>query len=545
MQIFYITKLGCNVSIKVTDDISGNSITYFEDSSNVLMQLNPISLISSIEIKGNKSFSTLNISTNNVLYMNPSGTDILINSEASYLTNYALVFACATGGGGGGAVNSVTASLPLSSSGGANPNISISQSGTASNGYLNSTDWNTFNNKVGGSGVATRVAFWDSVNTISSNAQLYWDNINNRLGVGGTPYGYKLSVLDANYFARFGTTAGSDANAITFGKSTSAGIGLFGAAAERKILIGDGGTGYANFTAYSDNIIQFSYSSAVGGAQLSSALTLFTGNFFYTTGTNSHTQIYLKPSIQTSGGTNLLRGIYYAPIKTTDVGTTQIAWENTEGDIIFGNLSTFAPTITYVDVNGKLGLSYLINDTTQQILNSVDLGNNHGININFANSVYEFGAYDYGNGTKFVINDYSNVVYFYSSYVSGGADGFYMEFATGRYLFGDVSHKFSGIFLECSNGDNSAFFNYNGDNNGLTLQFADDLYNLGNYITEDAYINVNASGKKINFISKDGKYNFKNIPAYNDNAAALAAGLVVGDIYRHGNGDTDQLNIVH
>jgi hypothetical protein len=47
-----------------------------------------------------------------------------------------------------GAVTSVTGTAPIASSGGTAPAISISQSGAASDGYLSSTDWNTFNNKV-------------------------------------------------------------------------------------------------------------------------------------------------------------------------------------------------------------------------------------------------------------------------------------------------------------------------------------------------------------------------------------------------------------
>jgi hypothetical protein len=47
-----------------------------------------------------------------------------------------------------GAVTSVTGTAPIASSGGTTPAISISQSGAASDGYLSSTDWNTFNNKV-------------------------------------------------------------------------------------------------------------------------------------------------------------------------------------------------------------------------------------------------------------------------------------------------------------------------------------------------------------------------------------------------------------
>ena len=44
-------------------------------------------------------------------------------------------------------VGSVGATAPLSSTGGGNPVISISQSDTSTDGYLSSTDWNTFNNK--------------------------------------------------------------------------------------------------------------------------------------------------------------------------------------------------------------------------------------------------------------------------------------------------------------------------------------------------------------------------------------------------------------
>jgi len=52
----------------------------------------------------------------------------------------------------GGSVTSVTATAPLTSSGGAAPNIAITQAGTAQGGYLSSTDWNTFSGKVSRTG---------------------------------------------------------------------------------------------------------------------------------------------------------------------------------------------------------------------------------------------------------------------------------------------------------------------------------------------------------------------------------------------------------
>ena len=65
-----------------------------------------------------------------------------------------------------GTVTAVTASLPLSSSGGVTPNLSISQASALGDGYLSSADWNTFDGKqdpitlttTGTSGVATFIS---------------------------------------------------------------------------------------------------------------------------------------------------------------------------------------------------------------------------------------------------------------------------------------------------------------------------------------------------------------------------------------------------
>jgi trimeric autotransporter adhesin len=58
----------------------------------------------------------------------------------------------------------------------------------------NQIEKRTMPNIITGTGVATRVAFWGTTNTLSSNANLYWDNTNSRLGIGtGTPQ-YKLDI---------------------------------------------------------------------------------------------------------------------------------------------------------------------------------------------------------------------------------------------------------------------------------------------------------------------------------------------------------------
>jgi hypothetical protein len=50
-------------------------------------------------------------------------------------------------GGGGGGVTSVTGTAPIASSGGTTPDISITQADGSTDGYLSSTDWNTFDGK--------------------------------------------------------------------------------------------------------------------------------------------------------------------------------------------------------------------------------------------------------------------------------------------------------------------------------------------------------------------------------------------------------------
>ena len=81
-----------------------------------------------------------------------AGDCCMIVSEGS--GNWRIVgYFAISGGGGGGSVTGVTATTPLASSGGTAPDISITQADAITDGYLSSTDWNTFNNK--GSGTIT------------------------------------------------------------------------------------------------------------------------------------------------------------------------------------------------------------------------------------------------------------------------------------------------------------------------------------------------------------------------------------------------------
>jgi hypothetical protein len=85
------------------------------------------------------------------------------------------------GGGGGG-----TLTLTTTGTGGASTYVA---------GVLNIPIYQSaLTNPVTGTGTATRVAFWDSASSVSSSANLYWDNSNSFLGVGTATPGARLQV---------------------------------------------------------------------------------------------------------------------------------------------------------------------------------------------------------------------------------------------------------------------------------------------------------------------------------------------------------------
>jgi len=84
-----------------------------------------------------------------------------------------------------GAVTTVSGTAPVVSSGGLTPAISMHVADSTHDGYLNQTDWATFNNKFTlPSLTAGSVLFSDGSTIAQDNANLFWDNTNNRLGIG-------------------------------------------------------------------------------------------------------------------------------------------------------------------------------------------------------------------------------------------------------------------------------------------------------------------------------------------------------------------------
>jgi len=80
-----------------------------------------------------------------------------------------------------------------------------------------------------GSGVATRVAFWTAANTLGSNANLYWDNTNSRLGIGTSSPSYDLHVQRTGgaSSAKIGYSSSYTDNRLFFGDGSYVYIGEY------------------------------------------------------------------------------------------------------------------------------------------------------------------------------------------------------------------------------------------------------------------------------------------------------------------------------
>lgn len=73
----------------------------------------------------------------------------------------------------------------------------------AANSFLQNDGAGTLSWATGGlsgNGVATRVAFWTGISQLDSNANLYWDNTNNRLGIGDASPAATLTVGSGDLF---------------------------------------------------------------------------------------------------------------------------------------------------------------------------------------------------------------------------------------------------------------------------------------------------------------------------------------------------------
>ena len=158
--------------------ITGTTITatsFVGSGASLTNVVNSLAASTGISVSGSTGAVTVTNTAPDQTVAIASGTGISVSGTYPNFT------VTNTAPSSGGTVTSVTGTAPIASSGGATPAISISQATTSTDGYLSSTDWNTFNSK--GAGTVTSVSGTGTVSGISLSGTV---TSSGNLTLGGT-----------------------------------------------------------------------------------------------------------------------------------------------------------------------------------------------------------------------------------------------------------------------------------------------------------------------------------------------------------------------
>lgn len=182
----------------------------------------------------------------------------------------------------------------------------------------------------------------------------------------------------------------------------------------------------------------------------------------------------------------------------------------------------------------------LLLDTPNSKISTSYNGSIIGLSLDFANNNYYLGntlsaSYIFVSPTSIQFGEWNN-----------GTNCLNASINDGGLSLGDIAGVINGTYLQIDAVNSLIKTSYQGNDIGLKLDFNNGFYKLGDYfgLVNNTKIILDDGLQRINLESGLGLYNFANIPVYANNAAALAGGLIVGDIYRHSGGTGEQLHIV-
>jgi len=137
--------------------------------------------------------------------------------------------------GGSGGVTDVTAVPPLSSSGGATPNIDISEASASTDGYLLQKDWSTFNEKscvMTGNLLGTKIPVGTAFIGIGATQRFAVEDQSSVVAAVGTVRYIYLRIMKGAMTGSMVVTLMKNgvATAMTFSINVSSPVGTYGTA---------------------------------------------------------------------------------------------------------------------------------------------------------------------------------------------------------------------------------------------------------------------------------------------------------------------------
>lgn len=223
-----------------------------------------------------------------------------------------------------GTVTAVTATAPVVSSGGTAPDISMPAANTTTNGYLTSTDWNTFNNKQPAGTYVT------SISVVSSNGLAGTSS-------GGATPALTLSTSITGILKGNGTAISAASSGTDYAPATSG----------TSILYGNGSGGFSNVTIGSGISFAAGTLSATGSGGTVTSVSVVSANGFAGTVATATTTPAITLSTSITGllygnGTALAAATISAPLSYTS-GTLSIpvATSSANGYLSSTDWSTF------------------------------------------------------------------------------------------------------------------------------------------------------------------------------------------------------------
>jgi predicted outer membrane repeat protein len=403
-------------------------------------------------------------------------------------------------GGGGG-----TLTLTTTGTGGASTYVA---------GVLNIPVYQSaLTNPVTGTGTATRVAFWDSASSVSSSANLYWDNSNSFLGVGTATPGARLQVNGSGLTS--GTTAFSVKDS---GGTDSFTVADNGNTSVRGVLTISGSSA-SNSATLMGRTVSGEVASVTLGTNLS-----FSGNTLNATGGGTPAGSTGQIQVNTSGAFSASADFTFESNKLS-VGTSS------GGGLIYNRGATRFTNNTGLNLGGGIYMSFPTTGGDAFVM--------YAGNSSTATMYWNSGGLISTAGSAFIGNPSvgtapSARLQVRGSFATGGTNAFLIQNSTPSTLFqvqNDGATTLNGTLAQngtvtMSDGSNIAVGSTNGTKIGTATNQKIGFYNktpLGQPSpgTEAAFVE-NAGGTAVNEDSTFGGYTLQQVVQALQNLGLLA-----------------------